>query len=45
VLCVVEEGGKEGGRVVLVCVDVAVECYPSWYCGQGKNGDPAYWER
>ena len=25
--------------------DLIKECYPSWYCGQGKNGDPVYWER
>jgi len=25
--------------------DLIKECYPSWYCGQGKSGDPVYWER
>ncbi|KAM3572645.1 hypothetical protein VYU27_005332, partial [Nannochloropsis oceanica] len=24
--------------------DLIKECYPSWYCGQGKSGDPVYWE-
>jgi hypothetical protein len=25
--------------------DLIKQCYPSWYCGEGINGDPVYWER
>ena len=48
-VCVIEEGGREEGMRVWdeprPFFDLIKECYPSWYCGQGKNGDPSYWER
>jgi len=48
-LCVIEEGRREGGMKFWdeprPFFDLIKECYSSWYCGQGGNGDPVCWKR